>query len=88
MPKKTQSHEDELFYSNLVPPKKRVLQQGQQRPDFPGNNGQACQLRVNHFRMKVPKGQIYQYSLTIVPPWERPYKKADMDIYHLGKMKD
>lgn len=31
--------------------------------------------------MKVPEGPIYQYSLVIVPPWKRPYKKADKDIY-------
>lgn len=33
--------------------------------------------------MKIPTGIIYQYSVKIVPPWDRAYKKADKDIYQL-----
>ena len=65
---------------SLVPPKKR-LSDGGKKPLFPGTSGRECRLRVNHVRMKVPEGPIYQYSLVIVPPWKRPYKKADKDIY-------
>ena len=64
----------------FVPPKKR-LPVGDKKPLFPGNDGKPCRLTVNHVRMKVPEGPIYQYSLVIVPPWKRPYKKADKDIY-------
>jgi len=33
--------------------------------------------------MKIPTGVVYQYSVKVVPPWTRPYKKADKDIYQL-----
>ena len=33
--------------------------------------------------MKIPTGIIYQYSVKIMPPWSRAYKKADKDIYQL-----
>ena len=66
--------------SDLIPPQKRL---DPQLGHFPGKSGKNCQLRVNHFRMKIPTGIIYQYSVKIVPPWARAYKKADKDIYQL-----
>ena len=66
--------------SDLLPPKKRV---DPELGQFPGKSGKNCQLRVNHFRMKIPTGIIYQYSVKIMPPWSRAYKKADKDIYQL-----
>ena len=32
---------------------------------FPGSGGTPCKLTVNHVRMKLPKGKIYQYNLKI-----------------------
>ena len=50
---------------------------------FPGSGGTPCKLTVNHVRMKLPKGKIYQYNLKIEPPWKREFKKTDKDIYQL-----
>ena len=50
---------------------------------FPGSGGTQCQLTVNHVRMKLPKGKIYQYNLKIEPPWKREFKKSDKDIYQI-----
>ena len=50
---------------------------------FPGNTGTPCKLAVNHVRMKVPAGKIYQYNLKMVPPWKREFKKSDKDIYQV-----
>ena len=50
---------------------------------FPGSGGTPCQLTVNHVRMKLPKGKIYQYNLKIEPPWKREFKKTDKDIFQL-----
>ena len=67
-------------YSELLPPQKRLDLPGQPKT-FPGAAGRRCQLRTNHFRMRVPEGPVYQYSLAILPPWQRPYKRADKEIY-------
>ena len=66
--------------SDLLPPQKRLHPELGQ---FPGKNGRVCRLKVNHFRMKIPTGIIFQYSVKIVPPWTRAYKKSDKDIYQL-----
>ena len=74
----------EDFCLGEVPPKKRLLQQDQKQPDFPGTLGKNCRLKTNHFGigMRAPTGMVYQYSLEIVPPWERPYRKSDSVTYH------
>ena len=66
--------------SGLIPPKKR---KDSKLGHFPGRDGKKCILRVNHFGIRIPEGIIYQYSVKILPPWTRPYKKADKDIYQL-----
>ena len=50
---------------------------------FPGNGGSLCKLNVNHVRMKIPEGKIYQYNLKIETPWKREFKKSDKDIFQL-----
>ena len=50
---------------------------------FPGKGGTLCRLNVNHVRVKVPEGKIYQYNLKIETPWKREYKKSDKDIFQL-----
>jgi len=55
---------------------------------FPGTakTGRACKLQTNHFTvsLKFPEGVIYQYVVTIVPPWfgKREYRRSDKDLYH------
>ena len=55
---------------------------------FPGtkNTGRACKLQTNHFplSLKFPEGMIYQYNVTIMPPWfgRRDYKRTDKQLYH------
>eukprot|EP00092_Neocalanus_flemingeri_P007368 GFUD01007955.1.p1 GENE.GFUD01007955.1~~GFUD01007955.1.p1 ORF type:complete len:1043 (+),score=306.14 GFUD01007955.1:186-3314(+) len=55
---------------------------------FPGtkSTGRACKLQTNHFplSLKFPQGMIYQYSVTIMPPWfgRRDYKRTDKQLYH------
>ena len=55
---------------------------------FPGtkSTGRACKLQTNHFplSLKFPEGMIYQYSVTIMPPWfgRRDYKRTDKQLYH------
>ena len=63
----------------LMPPQKRLGD----KPSFPGTKGRQVNLRVNHLPVKVPQGIIYQYSVNIKAPWQRPFKKVDRDIYHL-----
>ena len=67
--------------AKYIPPKKRIAQEADGQALFPGNEGKSCELRVNHVRMKLPQGEIYQYSVNIIPPWEREYKKSDKEIY-------
>ena len=62
-----------------MPPQKRLGD----KPSFPGTKGRQVNLRVNHLPVKVPQGIIYQYSVNIKAPWQRPFKKVDRDIYHL-----
>ena len=50
---------------------------------FPGKGGTECRLTVNHVRMRIPSGKIYQYNLKIEPPWKREPKKSDKDLYQL-----
>ena len=67
---------------DFYPPQKRLTGQ------FPGTakTGRACKLQTNHFAMKlkVPEGRIYQYTVTIMPPWfgRREYRRSDKQLYH------
>ena len=55
---------------------------------FPGTakTGRACKLQTNHFtvKLKIPEGNVYQYVVTIAPPWygKREYRRSDKDLYH------
>ena len=63
----------------LLPPQKRVIPAG--RPDFPGHMGTAVRLSTNHFHLTLPSGVVYQYTITMEPPWARPYRKSDKALY-------
>ena len=67
----------------LNPPKKRLPQDGQSRPSFPGTEGRPISLRVNHLPIHIKDMLVYQYSVQIKTPWNRPYKKTDKDVYQL-----
>ena len=66
----------------FLPPQKRVTGQ------FPGTKktGRECKLQTNHFTVKLnlPKGVVYQYVVTVKPPWygKRDYKRTDKQLYH------
>jgi len=55
---------------------------------FPGTKatGRSCALQTNHFtvRLKFPEGIVYQYDVTICPPWygRREYRRSDKQLYH------
>jgi len=65
----------EVSSQGINPPEKRKLGQ------FPGKEGRICKLSVNHFPLKPPPKVIYAYTITIEPPWKRPYLKRDNEIY-------
>jgi len=67
---------DDCIDGGMKPPEKRKNQL------FPGKEGTPCLLEANHFILKnvnIPK--IYQYTITIVPPWKRPYSRKDSELY-------
>ena len=66
----------------FMPPQSRVTGL------FPGTKkiGRECKLQTNHFTVKlnIPKGVVYQYVVTVKPPWygKRDYKRTDKQLYH------
>ena len=66
----------------FMPPQSRVTGK------FPGTKktGRECKLQTNHFtvKLKFPEGVIYQYVVTVKPPWygKRDYMRTDKQIYH------
>jgi len=64
---------------NLLPPQKRLLPAS--KPDFPGSLGPAVRLSTNHFPLSLPSGLVYQYTITVEPPWDRPYRRSDKALY-------
>ena len=66
--------------SVLLPPSKRVAVAGQS-PQFPGRLGRKVVLATNHFPVQLPRTPLHQYSVTIRPPWSRPYRRSDRDLY-------
>ena len=38
----------------------------------------------------MPEGMIYMYDVTVLPPWNRVYKRSDKKVYHdtITKWKD
>eukprot|EP00092_Neocalanus_flemingeri_P034497 GFUD01037510.1.p1 GENE.GFUD01037510.1~~GFUD01037510.1.p1 ORF type:complete len:930 (+),score=334.94 GFUD01037510.1:83-2872(+) len=65
--------------SDLLPPQKRLTPSG--KPHFPGRQGSAVLLATNHFPLSLPTGLVYQYTVTIQPPWTRPYRRSDKSLY-------
>ena len=65
----------------FLPPAKRKTLTPAGKPYFPGKLGHSIKLATNHFPLSLPSGILYQYTITIVPPWDRPYRKADKDLY-------
>jgi hypothetical protein len=33
-------------------------------------------------KLDVRERMIYMYDVTVVPPWSRPYKSSDKELYH------
>ena len=66
----------------FFPPTKRKTLTPAGKPYFPGNLGHSVKLATNHFPLSLPPGILYQYTITVVPPWTRPYRKSDKDLYH------
>ena len=68
--------------AEFYPPQSRVSGK------FPGTakTGRACKLQTNHFTVKLrfPEGVVYQYCVTICPPWygRREYRRSDKQLYH------
>ena len=68
--------------AKFMPPQSRVT------GHFPGTKktGRECKLQTNHFtvKLKFPTGVIYQYVVTVKPPWygKRDYKRTDKQLYH------
>jgi len=77
--------EDDLTSLSLVdrvlPPPKRKIMTPAGKPYFPGSLGPKVKLSTNHFPLSLPSGILYQYTVTVVPPWTRPYRKADKNLY-------
>ena len=65
--------------SDLLPPQKRLTPSG--KPHFPGTLGEVVRLSTNHFPISFPSGLVYQYTVTIQPPWTRPYRRSDKSLY-------
>ena len=43
-------------------------------------------LTANHFQIslaptKIPKGLLYMYNISVVPPWSREYRRGDRSLY-------
>jgi len=66
------------LYDELLPPQSRV--QG----NFPGSSGKICRVESNHFKVNLNllKGVIHMYDVVIEPPWRRPFRKSDKQLYH------
>jgi len=66
----------------FLPPTKRKTLTPAGKPYFPGNLGHSVKLATNHFPLSLPPGILYQYTISVVPPWTRPYRRSDKDLYH------
>ena len=66
---------DASLSNDLFPPQKRLTPSG--KPHFPGSLGSAVRLSTNHFPLSLPSGLVYQYTVTIQPPWTRSYGKSN-----------
>ena len=70
------------YEAEFYPPQSRL------NGKFPGTakTGRSCKLQTNHFtiKLKFPEGVIYQYVVTIAPPWygRREYRRTDKQLYH------
>ncbi|KAG6811918.1 hypothetical protein H0H92_005249 [Tricholoma furcatifolium] len=54
------------------------------RPDF-GSRGRAIKLRANFFPVKVPKGPIYEYEVTISPTARTAMRRVRRRIFQLAE---
>jgi len=74
------SSKEYMLRSDYLPPQSRLTGL------FPGKPtvGRKCKLQTNHFAvsLKFPEGMIYMYDVTIVPPWNRDYRRQDKQLYH------
>lgn len=54
------------------------------RPDF-GTQGQVIKLRTNFFPVKVPKGPLYEYDVSISPTAGTAIRRLKRRIYQLAE---
>ena len=54
------------------------------RPDF-GTRGTAIKLRANFFPVKVPKGPLYEYEVTISPSKNTAIRRVKRRIFQLAE---
>jgi len=61
----------------MMPPEKR------KDGSFSPTLGRPCKLEANHFILEALRKikDLYVYSITVVPPWKRPYSKKDTELY-------
>ncbi|KAF8065231.1 argonaute-like protein [Lyophyllum atratum] len=54
------------------------------RPDF-GTKGKQIKLRANFFPVKVPKGPLYEYEVTITPTMNTTMRRVKRRIFQLAE---
>ncbi|KAF5384150.1 hypothetical protein D9615_003264 [Tricholomella constricta] len=54
------------------------------RPDF-GTRGREIKLRANFFPVKVPKGPLYEYEVTISPTMKTTMRRVKRRIFQLAE---
>lgn len=54
------------------------------RPDF-GTEGREIKLRTNFFPVRVPKGPLYEYDVTITPVAGTAVRRVKRRIYQLAE---
>ncbi|KAG5645156.1 hypothetical protein DXG03_006780 [Asterophora parasitica] len=54
------------------------------RPDF-GTRGKEIKLRANFFPVKVPKGPLYEYEVTISPTMQTAMRRVKRRIFQLAE---